>query len=82
MVPRNNLWNRFEALKVPFKLRVVAIRLYKNVIDNLKSNECMYKDIKCNIIVKQGCPLSPTLFGIYIDKLEGYLEEAGCVGTI
>lgn len=27
-------------------------------------------------------PLSPILFGIYIDKLEGCLEEAGCAGTI
>jgi len=25
---------------------------------------------------------SPTLFGIYINKLEGYLEEAGCASTI
>jgi hypothetical protein len=30
--------------------------------------------------VKQGCPLSPTLFGIYIDKLEDCLEKEGCVG--
>ena len=26
--------------------------------------------------------LSPTLFVLYIDKLEGCLEEAGCAGTI
>ena len=27
-VPRNNLWNRLEELKVPFELRVGAIRLF------------------------------------------------------
>ena len=63
-------------------MRAAAIRLYENVIAKLKSNEGWSKDIKCNIEVKQGFPLSPTLFSIYIDKLEGYLEEAGCDGTI
>ena len=81
-VPRNNLWNRLEELNVPFELRAATIRLYENVIAKLKSNEGWSKDIKCNIEIKQGCPLSPTLFGIYIDKLEGCLEEAGCAGTI
>jgi len=81
-VPRNNLWNRLEELKVPFELRDAAIRLYKNVIAKLKSNEGWLNDIKCNIGVKQGCLLSPTLLAIYIDKLEGCLEEAGCSGTI
>ena len=82
MIPRNNLWNILEELNVPFKLRAAAIRLYENVIANSKRNEGWQKDIKCNIGVKQGFPLSPTQFGIYIDKLEGCLEEAGCVGTI
>ena len=82
MVPRNNPWNRLEVVNVPFELRVAAIRLYENVIANFKNNKEWLKDIKCNIGVKQGFPLSPTLFGIYIDKLEGCLEEAGCAGTI
>ena len=81
-VPRNNLWNRLEELKVPSKLRAAATKLYENVIAKFISNEGWTKDIKCNIRVKQGFPLSPTLSGIYIDKLEGCLEEAGCAGTI
>ena len=60
-VPRNNLWNRLEEIKVPFELRAAAIRLYKNVIANFKSNKGWMKDIKCNIGVKQVFPLSPTL---------------------
>ena len=56
-VPRNNLWNRLEELKDLFELRATAIRLYVNVISNFKSNEGWSKDIKCNIGVKQVCPL-------------------------
>ena len=81
-VPTNNIWNRLEELKVPFELRVAAIRLYENVISKFKSNEGLSRDIKCNIGVKQGFRLSPTLFGIYINKLEGCLEETTCSGMI
>ena len=81
-IPRNNLCNRLEELKVPFELRAATIRLYENVIAKFKRNEGWLKDIKCNIGVKQGFPLSPTLFGIYIDKIEKCLEEAGCTSTI
>jgi hypothetical protein len=35
-----------------------------------KNTKGWSKEINYNIRVKQGCPLSHTLFGIYIDKLE------------
>ena len=79
MVPRKNLWNRLEEKKVSIKLRAIAIRMYENFIAKFKNIEGCSKEIDCNIIVKQGCPLSPTLFGIYIDKLEDRLEKVGCV---
>ena len=68
-MPRNNPWNRLEDLKVPFELRATTIRLYEKVNSKFKNNEGWKMDINCNIGVKQGCPLSPTLFGIYIGKL-------------
>ena len=80
-VPRNNLWNRLEGLKVPFELRDDMIRLYENFITKFKNNEGWKTYINCNIGVKQGFSCSPTIFGIYIDKLEKCLEEAGCTGT-
>ena len=81
-VPRNNMWNRLKELKVAFELRDVVIRLYGKVIMKFTNNEGWTLDINCNIGVKQGFPLSPTLFGIYIDKLEKCLEEGGCAGII
>lgn len=56
------------------------IHLYETVVSKLETNEGWSKDIKWNIRVKKGCPLSPTLFGIYIDKLEQCLEIVGCYG--
>jgi hypothetical protein len=69
-MPRNNVWNRLEGLKVPFELRATTVRLYENVIANLMNTKGWSEEINCNIGVKQGCPLSLVFFGIYIDKLE------------
>jgi hypothetical protein len=52
MVLRKNLWNRLEEIKVPLKLRVVAIRMYENVIAKYKKTEGWSKEINCNIRVK------------------------------
>ena len=34
-----------------------------------------HDEVMSDIGVKQRCPLSPTLFGLYVDKLETYLDE-------
>jgi hypothetical protein len=39
IVPRKNLWNRLEVINVSLELRDVTIRMYENVIPNLKNTE-------------------------------------------
>ena len=45
MVPRKNLWNRLEEIKVPLKLTTVAIRMYENIIVKFKNIEGWSKGI-------------------------------------
>ena len=54
----------------------------KNVIVKFKNNESWTTNINHIVVFKQGCLVSSTLFGIYIDKLEKCLEEVGCIGTV
>ena len=40
------------------------------------SNNCdTHGEVMSDISVKQGCPLSPIIFGSYNDELETYLDE-------
>jgi hypothetical protein len=73
MTPKKKLWDRLDKIRVSLKLRDVAIRLHEKVIGNFNNIEGYSKYINCNIGFKEGYPLSLTLFGICIDKLEDFL---------
>ena len=59
-MPRTNLWNSLEELKVLFELRDVVRRLYKNIIVKCMNTESWLEDINCNLEVQEACPMSPT----------------------
>jgi hypothetical protein len=62
---------------------LVTFRIIAEEFHNTKTNLfCCFVDFRKSFDMvprKKGCPLSPTLFGIYIDKLEDCLEKTGCV---
>ena len=47
----------------------------------IRTSTCISKSFRSDIGLKQGCPLSPTLFGLYIDKLEEWLNLQGGDGV-
>jgi hypothetical protein len=73
-VPRDKLWHRMEELGVPIHLRAAVHTLYEEVKVKIRMSTGISESFRSDIGVKQGCPLSPTLFGLYIDKLEEWLN--------
>ena len=57
-----------EELEIPLHYRVVVHRLYEEVEVKIITSVSISKSFRSDIGVKQGFSLSPTLFGLYIDK--------------
>ena len=49
--------------------------LYAHDSAAVRSSQGLSAIFRCLMGVKQGCPLSPTLFGLYVDGLEKHLLE-------
>ena len=80
-VPRDNLWNRMKELEIPLHYRVVVHRLYEEAKVKIITLAVIWESFRSDNGFKQGFPLSPTLFGLYIDKLEEWLNFQGWDGV-
>jgi hypothetical protein len=74
-VPREALFQKLCDISISETFLVAIMRLYESVSGRLRLAHGLSDFIQSTIGIKQGCPLSPTLFGIYIDELESYLHE-------
>ena len=73
-IPRDKFWHKMDELGVPMHLRAVVHRLYEEVTVKIKTSTGISECFRSDIRVKQGCPLSPTLFGLYVNRLEEWLN--------
>ena len=68
-IPRAQLILRLEEMGVPMELIWGILALYGAVKGQIRTPEGVSELIHSTIGVKKGCPLSPTLFGLYVDEI-------------
>ena len=74
------LFERLREIGISVMLRIAIMRLYETVVGKFRTPDGFSDPIHSTIRVKQGCPLSPTLFGLYIDELEDFLLKSSVLG--
>lgn len=72
-VPRDLLWERLSRIGIQGTMLEAIKNIYKDVTACVKTPSGMTDFFPSTMGVKQGCPLSPSLFGLYIDGLEDVL---------
>jgi hypothetical protein len=75
-VPREKLWQRLFDIGVRGKMLHAIKSLYEVGVDmSIKLDVGVLDPVNSSVGVKQGCPLSPLLFGLYIESLEAYVKS-------
>ena len=74
-VDRNKLWERLDYIGIRGNMLAALKGYYCNVAECVKTNEGLSDQFASHIGVKQGCPLSPTLFGLFIDEVDNAIRE-------
>ena len=74
-VPRNKLFSFLASLGLHGNILTTLTSMYWNVRVRPKDANGLGAAIPCTRGVRQGDPLSPLLFGLYLDRLESYLSS-------
>lgn len=76
-VPRDLLWQKLQQIGITGWTLSAVQAIYRYVPMQIKTSQGLSEVFQATIGVKQGCPLSPLLFGLYLDDLEKELRAAG-----
>ena len=75
-VDRQLLWRKLQALGVGGRMLSAVQAIYAKVPVSVKVNGNLSESFESVMGVKQGCPLSPTLAGIFLDDFERFASLA------
>jgi hypothetical protein len=77
-IPGHLLLNGLEGLGIHGTMLRTLESIYGDVEVCVQTPEGLTDSFPCRMGVKQGCPLSPLLFGLYIDELQISLGDPRC----
>ena len=80
-VPRALLWQVLEDLGVQGRVLDIIKSMYAEDSATVRTSAGLSEIFRCLLGVKQGCPLSPTLFGLYVDGLERHLLDTADIDS-
>ena len=72
---------RLQALGIPMEIQWGTYALYESVSGRVQTPNGLSESTRSTVGVIQGCPLSPILFGLYIDEISEYIERWGGSGA-
>jgi hypothetical protein len=79
IVPREVLWQVLTNIRVKgCFLQCLQAMYAKDTVRINHPSEGVTSNCRCQQGVKQGSPLNPLLFGLYLDALEGRLDDKKC----
>jgi hypothetical protein len=78
--PRQKLWDRLYQVGVKGKMLTAVASLYTDVQFSVKFANGLSPTFSGDTGVRQGCPLSPFLFGVFIEMLHDKISEAYPMG--
>ena len=76
LVPRHTLWQVLEKRGMKGRVLTSLQTMYAADQACVLTSSGPTAAFPCSIGVKQGCPASPLLFGLYLDELEELLDNA------
>jgi hypothetical protein len=79
IVPREVFWQVLSGFGVEGRFLQCMLAMYaKDIVRINHPSAGVTSSFRCQQGVKQGCPLSPLLFGLYLDALEWRLDGREC----